>query len=155
VCHGWRLLGEGGKPVALNEYGKIATAFVTLSLLTAGNEGDGERQPTLAELKSPGGSSLEDLVRVEPQRAEEVYNEFDFSNSLNDPVTVSFGEKIAPGGDGVFDFGPSVERAERFALSYYRILASFGEVDTPFRIVRREWFFADPRFVTVHNCFLR
>jgi hypothetical protein len=155
VCHGWRLLGEGGKPVEPNERGKIAIAFVMLSLRAAGNEKDGEREPTVADLGSPGGSSFEDLVRVEPQRAEEIYNEFDFSNSTSDQVTVSFGENIPSSEDGVFDFGPTVERAEKFARAYHGALASLGEVDTPFRVVRREWFLADPRFVTVHICFPR
>lgn len=155
VCQGWTRLGEGGKPVAPNEHGKIVAAFVTFSLLTFGSEENGERHPTPVELEAPGGSTLEDLTRAEPQRAEEVYNEFDFSDSASDPVTVSFGEKIAPAGDGVFDFRPAVERAERFARSYHRTLASCGEVDTRFRIVRREWFLADPRFVTVHICFQR
>src|SRR5262249_28050385 len=133
VCHGWRLLGAGGRLATLDEGGKIATAFVTLELRTAGKESasDGERQPTDEDLNTPGGTSLEDLMRAAPQRAAEVYNEFDFSDTGDDPVTVSFGERIAPGEDGVLDFGPSVERAETFAHSYYGMLASLGEVGSP------------------------
>jgi hypothetical protein len=106
-------------------------------------------------LHTPGGSSLEDLVRAEPQPSAEVYNEFDFSDSEGDLVTVSFGETIIPVEDGVLDFEPSVDRAGKFARSYYGILASLEEVQTPFRITRREWFLADSRFLTVHVCFLR
>jgi len=157
VCHGWQLLGDGGRPVSLDEGGKIATAFVTFSVRKAADQSasDGERPPTFEDLHTPGGNSLEDLVRAEPQRAAEVYNEFDFSDSEEDLVTVSFGETIIPVEDGVLDFGPSVGRAEKFARSYYGTLASLGEVETPFRITRREWFLADSRFVTVHVCFPR
>jgi hypothetical protein len=153
VCQGWRLLGEGGRLASLDEDGKIATAFVTLELRTAESASDGERQPSDEDLNTPGGTSLEDLIRVAPQLAAEVYNEFDFSDTTDDPVTVSFGERIAAGEDGFLDFGPSVERAEAFTRSYYGMLASLGEVGSPLRIVRREWFLADPGFVTVHVCF--
>ena len=144
----------GGKAATLDEGGRIATACLMLALRTAASESasDGERPPTDEELHSPGESSIEDLMRAEPQRAAEVYNEFDFSDTRDGPLTVSFGETIAPSEDGCLDFEPSVRRAEAFARAYHGMLAAFGEVETSFRIARREWFLADPVFVTVHVC---
>jgi hypothetical protein len=157
VCHGWLLLAEGGRPASIEEGGKIASAFVTLALPTVGSEhtSDGERVPTDVDLLAPGGTNLDDLARIQPQRAAEVYSEFDFSGSRDDVITVSFGEALAPDEKATLDFRPSVERAEAFARSYHGMLASFGEVDAPFRIVHREWFLADQEFVTVHVCFSR
>ena len=43
---------------------------------------------------------MEYVVRARLQQAAEIYNEFDFSDSPNDRVTVSFGEDILPGADG-------------------------------------------------------
>jgi len=53
----------------------------------------------------------------------------------------------------VLHFGPSNEIAETFARSFHDTVVSFGELETPFKMVRREWFLADHGFVTVHVCF--
>jgi hypothetical protein len=150
VCHGWRLLGDAGN---------MATAFMTLALQEGENEFAGEQPPTDEDLRGPGGSSFADVARVAPQRAEELYNEFDFTDSLapsSDPITVSYAEAIpeSPEGDST-NFKPIVERAETFANSYYNLLKRFGEVNSPFRTKDREWFLADRRLATVHICFSR
>src|SRR5262249_10729056 len=85
-CHGWRLLGPEGQMV---------TAFITLVLRSADDlaEGIKDEQPPSAEaLCIPGGTSLDDLSRLAPQKAAECYSEFDFtdpSNPGSDPITVS------------------------------------------------------------------
>lgn len=157
VCHSWRLIGKGGKLVTPGEGGGIVTAFVTLALQSVAESARaGELRPSDEDLQAPGGTSVEDLARAAPQRAEEIYNEFDFSDSLGpDPITVSYGERIPMVEGNVIDFGPTIERAEAFASSYHDLLASFGEVTGPFRIVHREWFLADPGLPTVHVCFSR
>jgi hypothetical protein len=150
LCHGWRLLGDTGN---------LATAFVTLGIGSPDESGtnvEGEQVPTDEDLRSPGGASLEDLVRLTPQRAEELYNEFDFTDAStpsSDPITVSYAETILDG--DLADFTPFVERAEEFARSYYKLLKRFEEVNSRFRVTRREWFLADRRLVTVHICFSR
>ena len=77
------------------------------------------------------------------------------ANTRDGPVTVRFGENIAPSEDGRLDFEPSVRRADAFVRAYHGMLSAFAEVEAPLRVVRREWFLADPVFVTVHVCFLQ
>lgn len=155
ICHGWMLVGDGGRPTTRTEDAKMAGAFVMLELRSAGSQSpqEGERRPTHDELSVPGGASLEDIVRAEPRRAVEVYNEFDFSDSASDLITVSFGHKITPSEGGAFDFQRTVESAAEFAHSYHRSLVSFGEAQSTYLIVRREWFLADPTFATSHIFF--
>ena len=150
LCHGWRLLGDTGK---------LATAFTTLGIQAPGeNETkvEGEQVPTDDDLRSPGGTSLDNLTVLAPQRADEFYNEFDFTDAStpsSDPITFSYAETILD--DDPADFAPFVERAEEFARSYHTLLTCLGEVHSPFRVMRREWFLADRRLVTVHICFNR
>ena len=146
--HTWRPLGEN-----------IVTSLITLCLRCSGQngiEGKGEQPPTEEALRSPGGATLEELERLAPQRADEIYNEFDFtdpSTPNTDPITLSYGESIS-GSDPSLDFRPFVERAERVARSYHTLLQSLGEASAQsFRIQRREWFLASQSFVTIHICF--
>ena len=93
------------------------------------------------------------------QRPEEIYSEFDFTKASvpgSDLVTVSYAENIPeiPESDP-FDFNPCVERAEAFANAYHRMLERLGEVTSPFRATRREWFLVDRKLVTIHICFSR
>jgi hypothetical protein len=71
--HGWRCLGEN-----------IVTALITLGLRCSdqGVDKQGEPGPTEDALRSPGGATLEELARLAPQLADEVYNEFDFTEPL-------------------------------------------------------------------------
>src|SRR5579872_210061 len=153
LCQGWRLLGEAGN---------VATAFITLALRSpeeVDNGLDAERPPSVEELRTPGGTSLEDLARLAQQRPEELYSEFDFTDASvpgSDLITVSYAESIPriPESDP-FDFKPSLERAEAFSNSYHRMLERFGEVSSPFRATRSEWFLVDRKLVTIHICFSR
>jgi hypothetical protein len=115
----------------------------------------GEAEPTEDALLLPGGATPEELARLSPQHADEVYNEFDFTDpSATDPVTLSYGEPVL-NHDG-FDFEPIVQRAERFAESYYAFLQTMGETRSDaIRVIRREWFLASQDFATVHILFDR
>ena len=141
--HTWRPLGEN-----------ILTSLITLSLRCSVQDGievTSEPPPTEESLQSPGGATLEQLERLAPQRADEIYNEFDFtapSIRNTDPITLSYGEAI-PGSDLSLDFGPFVDRAETVARSYHTLLQSLGEASAqPFRIQHREWFLASQSFAT-------
>jgi hypothetical protein len=153
LCHGWRLLGEAGK---------VATAFITLAIRSS-EEGDcdldTERPPSVEELRSPGGTSLDDLARLAQQHPDELYSEFDFTDASapgSDLITVSYAESFPriPESDP-FDFEPCVARAEAFANAYHKMLERFGEVRSPFRATRREWFLVDRKLATIHICFSR
>jgi len=153
VCHGWRLLGEAGT---------VATAFLTLAVRSSedvGNCLDNETPPSVEELRSPGGTSLENLARLTQQHPEELYNEFDFTDNAacnSNLITVSYAESIPKIPEGApLDFKPSIDRAEAFANWYHRILERFGEVGSAFRPSRREWFLVDRKLVTIHICFRR
>ena len=138
----------------------ISMAFIMLELRCAplgASQVKGEPEPAEQDLLSPGGASLEQLALLSPQRADEVYNEFDFtdlSTPESDPITFSYGETVSA--SVAVDFEPFVHRAERQARIYHAFLKDLGETrSTAFRILQREWFFADNDFVTVHVCIER
>lgn len=116
-----------------------------------------EWEPTDQDFLEPGGSPLEELARLNPQYADELYNEFDFTDSSAqeaDFVIMSYGERIPAVSS--LDFEPFVRRAEKQAERYYRFLEDQGETQCgSLRIVHREWFLANNDFVTVHVCFER
>ena len=152
LCHGWRLLGEAGK---------VATAFITLAIRSP-EEGDNHldtgRAPSVEELRTPGGTSLDDLARLAQQHPDELYSEFDFTDASapgSDLITVSYGESFPRIPNDSFDFEPCVARAEAFANSYHKMLERFGEVRSPFRATRREWFLVDRKLATIPICFSR
>jgi hypothetical protein len=139
----------------------IIAALITLSMRCSHLNGRGERgepPPSAESLSAPGGATLEELERLAPQRADEIYNEFDFTDPAmpdSAPISLSYGERI-PGGDAAVDFGPFVRRAETVARSYHTLLRNFNEAGAqPFRIRRREWFLASESLVTIHICFER
>jgi hypothetical protein len=146
--HTWRPLGE-----------HIVTSLITMCLRCSpqgGVEVTGEPPPTEEALRSPGGATLAELERLAPQRADEIFNEFDFTDPSTpgtDPITLSYGESVS-GRDPNLDFQPFVERAEQVARFYHGLLQSLGEASArSFRIRRREWFLASETFVTIHICF--
>lgn len=143
VCQGWRSFGEGDA---------IAAAFLALEV---GAETPGQAPPSAVELLSPGGATLEELARQSPQRAEEFYNEFDFTTAANpeEPVVVSYGERV--GSQPVPDFQPFLERAERFADFYRGLLEEFGESGAALRLIRREWFEVSHSNLVTVQLFLR
>jgi hypothetical protein len=147
LCHGWRRIGEN-----------IITALMTLGLRCSAQswiDVQGEPPATEEALRSPGGATLEELARLAPQSADEIYNGFDFtdpSTPNTDVVTLSYGEPVS--GSDIVDFRPFVERAESVARFYHGLLQTFGEAGAqPFKIKRREWFLASQTFVTIHICF--
>jgi hypothetical protein len=149
------ILGHAWGPLGAN----IRTSLITVSVRCSDQNGSGEMgepPPTDEALGCPGGATLEDLERLAPQRADEIYNEFDFTDRAtreSAPITLSYGERIE-GAEPVTDFAPFVERAESVARSYHGLLQAWGEAGgRPFRIRRREWFPASQFFVTVHICF--
>lgn len=149
LCQGWRLIDEN-----------IVTALITLGLRCPDQrlpDVQGEPVPTDEALRSPGGTTLEELDRLAPQAADEIYNEFDLTDSPTqraNVVTFSYGEPISSG--DAIDFSPFVVRAENMARSYHGLLQTFGEAGSqPFRIRHREWFLASQTFVTIHICFDR
>jgi hypothetical protein len=148
-CQGWRLIGEN-----------IVTALITLGLRCPDQsltDVQGEPVATDEALRSPGGTPLEGLGRLAPQAADEIYNEFDFTDPPThhaDVVTFSYGEPVWS--RHAIDFSPFVVRAEKMARSYHGLLQTFGEAGSqPFRVRHREWFLASQTFVTIHVCFDR
>jgi hypothetical protein len=146
--YAWGTLGDGNG---------IGFALVMMGARCSPQTTSAERNhadPTDEMLLSSGGASHEELRLLSPQRADEVYNEFDFAGPTDEgPITLSYGEPVwGP----AFDFEPVVQRAERLAADYRCFLSSIGEVrSTSLRILRREWFFASKDFATVHICFDR
>jgi hypothetical protein len=147
MCHGWRPLGDTHNIVA---------AFLTMGLVCL-PEGDpkplGEKAPTAEELLRPGGTTLEILTRFAPQRVDEIYNEFDFtdpSNPDNDPMILSYGESVQT--CEAIDFQPFVRRAEALAKFYWDVLGTLpgGSKGAGFEILRRNWYcITNPNLVTV------
>jgi len=152
MCHGWRCLGDTNG---------VATAFITMGLVCA-SQGDsvaqGDDAPTAEALMSPGGATLETLTRFAPQRADELYNEFDFSDLSgpgSDPVILSYGESVPT--CEAMNFQPFVERAEKLASFYYDLLQALAGASrvAALKIIRREWYcVTNPNLVTVHVHFL-
>ena len=148
MCHGWRCFGDTKN---------IATAFITMALSCPGQDGPiapGEDAPTAEELTSPGGATLETLTRCAPQRADELYNEFDFtdpSGTNSDPVILSDGESV-PACEAI-NFQPFVQRAEKLAGFYcdlFQALTGASKAEA-LKIIRREWYcVTNPSLVTVH-----
>ena len=147
MCHGWRCLGDAQD---------IATAFITIGLVCpeqAGAYPKGENEPSAEALRSPGGATLEVLTRFAPQRADEFYNEFDFSHPSDestDPVILSYGESV-PTCEGI-NFQPFVQRAEKLASFYHDLLQTFAAVPgaEQLRIIRRKWYcVTHPNLVTI------
>ena len=146
-CHGWR---------HLDDTHEIATAFTTMGLICpklGDTNPEGEDAPAAEALLVPGGATDEMLARFAPQRSNEIYNEFDFTDTSAPsigPVILSYGEPV-PACEGT-NFQPFVRRAEEFARFYHGVLQHrAGPRTDPFKIMRREWYcVTDPNLVTVH-----
>jgi hypothetical protein len=150
LCHGWRNFGETN----------ISTAFIMLEVRRSPldcDEQTAELEPTEQDFLEPGGSSLDEIARLNPQRFDEFFNEFDFTESSipeSDLVTLSYGERFQS--RGPLNFEPYVQRAEKQAERYRAFLKDQGETQSgAFKILQREWFLANHDFVTVHVCFER
>ena len=146
--HAWGSFGAGNG---------IVFALVVMGARCSPHSTSAEQDhadPTEEALLCSGGASHEELTLLSPQRADELYNEFDFAGPTDQgPITLSYGEPVS---GPAFDFEPVVQRAERLAANYHYFLSSVGEVHSiSLRILRREWFFASKGFATVHICFDR
>lgn len=151
ICHGWRSLGEGEG---------LTTAFVAIGLLYAARGDDAapaEPEPNEEDLKQPGGTPLDALSRLVPKRADEIYNEFDFtdgSTASAEPLIVSYGESVSRC-EGI-DFQPFIRRAEQFADFYQGLVRNLAASPSsePIQMIRRRWYcVTDPNLVTVELLF--
>ena len=152
ISHGWRSVEVGDR--------RLATAFVMTGLFWPAEGAprpDGEQVPQDRALEAEGGASLEMLQRQAPQRAPEVYVEFDHRDESSSHrqriMTLSYGERVEP--SQRFSFAPSVARAEQRARFHRRLLAEGLPADAPLEIVRREWFMVhETSLATVHVYFV-
>jgi hypothetical protein len=144
MCHAWRALPVGSSSLA---FAMIMTG------LTRPAPGQmtvpGEPVPTTQELLTSGGATLEELQRRSPQRASEVFVEFDHRHpAASDPplFMYSYGERVAV--DTVESFEPFVRRAENNARAHQALFDVPGTSATSSAIAHREWYVAD-NLVTV------
>ena len=152
VSHGWRSVEVADK--------QLATAFVMMGLLWPGDGGavpDGEPVPGDRELDAEGGATLEMLQCQAPQRAPEVYVEFDHRDETSSRrqriMTLSYGERVEL--SERFSFEPSVARAEHRARFHRNLLVDGLSADAPLQVVRREWFMVhETNLATVHVYFV-
>lgn len=151
ICQGWRPLGETEG---------ITTAFVGVGLLYCARADDsapGEPEPLEEDLKRPGGTPLDALSRLVPKRADEIYNEFDFTDASTasaEPLIVSYGESVSQC-EGI-DFQPFIRRAQQFADFYKGLVRKLAASPSsePLQMVRRRWYcITDPNLVTVELLF--
>jgi hypothetical protein len=152
ISHGWRSVEIGDR--------RLATAFVMMGLRVAGggeSVPEGEPVPGDRELETEGGATLEMLQRQAPQRAPEVFVEFDHrdetSSSRQRIMTLSYGERVEP--SARFSFEPSADRAEHRARFHRNLLVDGLSADAPLQVVRREWFKVhETNLATVHVYFV-
>jgi len=143
-CHAWRAVPAGT--------GSLAMAIVMMGLMrpaTGQAPAPGKQTPTTDELKTSGGATMEELQQRSPQRAAEVFVEFDHRHpAANDALLFmySYSERVAV--DAVDSFEPFVRRAEHNARAHQALFDVPGTPATPFSVRHREWYLAD-NLVTV------
>jgi hypothetical protein len=151
VSHGWRSVEIDAK--------RIATAFVMMGLLWP-DDGQplpaGELMPGEQQLLTAGGVSLDMLRHQAPQRAPEVYLEFDHRGETSSHrqriMTFAYAERVAAAEN--FSFERVVARAEHRARFHRNLVVGGTAAHDPLRIVRREWFLVhETDLVTVHIYF--
>lgn len=144
MCHAWRTVPAGHDSLV------FAVVMTGLMQPAVGQPcPTGEPAPTKQQLMTAGGATLEELQQRSPQRAAEVFVEFDHRNSVTDRAPLfmySYGERAAV--DTVDSFESFVRRAERHARAHQALFAMPGTAASPFSIARREWYLAD-NLVTV------
>ena len=144
ICHAWRTVPAGSN--------SLVFAIVMMGLMrpAAGHMPPaGEPAPTTQQLMTSGGATLEEMQRRSPQRATEVFVEFDHRQPGASGVPVfmySYGERVTV--DTVDSFEPFVGRAENNARAHQAMFGVPGTSAPPSSIVRREWYMAD-NLVTV------
>ena len=144
MCHAWRSVATGSSSLV------FAIVMMGLMRATAGQMAPpGEPAPTPQELMTGGGATMEEMQRRSPQRATEVFVEFDhrLPGASGAPMfTYSYGERVAT--DTVDDFEPFVRRAENHARAHRTLVNALGTSPIPSSIGLREWYMAD-NLVTV------
>jgi hypothetical protein len=144
MCHAWRTVPAGSSSIAL--------AIVMMGLMrpTSGEmPPTGKPAPTRQELMTNGGATMEEMQHRSPQRATEVFVEFDHRPPAvgGAPLFMySYGERVAV--DSVDSFEPFVQRAENNARAHQQLFDVPGTPALPFSIAHREWYMAD-NLVTV------
>ena len=130
MCHAWRTVPVGSNSVMF--------AMVMMGLIrpSAGQVlPSGQPPPTTQELVMSGGATMEEMRQRSPQRATEVFVEFDHRHRATSGAPLfmySYGERLAV--DTVDSFEPFVQRAESNALAHR---AMFGlPARTPLEALR-------------------
>lgn len=143
MCHAWRAMPAGGATIA------FAMIMVGLARRDGSPPPPGQPAPSTAELTTSGGATMEEMQQRSPQRASEVFVEFDHrlpTAKAAPGFMYSYSERVA--GDSVDSFEPFVRRAERNARAHQALSSEADPSVTPFEIGHREWYLAD-RLVTV------
>ena len=139
MCHAWRTVPVGSSSVV------FATVMMGLMLAAAGRVlPPGEPAPTPQELMTSCGATMEEIQRRSPQRATEVFVEFDHRQpaASGAPLfTYSYGERVAA--QTVDSFEPFVRRAENHARAHQALVNVLGPSPIPASIGLREWYMAD------------
>ena len=144
MCHTWRTVPVGSS--------SLVFAIVMMGLMrpAAGQvPPPGEPAPTTPDLMTSGGATMEEIQRRSPQRATEVFVEFDHRLPAATAVPLfmySYGERVAV--DTIDSFEPFVRRAEDNARAHQALFDVPGPSATPSSIGHREWYLAD-NLVTV------
>jgi hypothetical protein len=144
ICHAWRTVPVGSSSLV------FAVVMMGLMRPTAGQiPPPGEPTPTTRELMTSGGATMAEMQHRSPQRATEVFVEFDHRQPATGGAPLfmySYGERVAM--DTVDSFEPFVRRAEKNARAYQAIFDVSGTSQQPYAICHREWYSAD-NLVTV------
>lgn len=144
MCHAWRSVPAGSSSFV------FAVVMMGLMRPTAGQmPPPGKPAPTRQELMTSGGATMEEMQRRSPQRATEVFVEFDHRDPAAGGAPLfmySYGERVAV--ETVDSFEPFVRRAEKNARAHQALLDVPGMSGTAFSIGHREWYIAD-NLVTV------
>ena len=139
MCHAWRTVPAGSSSLV------FAMVMMGLMRLTPGQMPPlGELAPTTQELTTSGGATMEEMQHRSPQRATEVFVEFDHRHPAAGGAPLfmySYGERVAV--DTVDSFEPFVRRAENNARAHQALVDVLGTSPIPASIGLREWYMAD------------
>jgi hypothetical protein len=139
MCHAWRSVAAGGSSLV------FAVVMMGLMRAAAGRTAPpGESAPTPRELMTGGGATMEEMQRQSPQRATEVFVDFDhrLPDASGTPRFIySYGERVAV--PTVESFEPFVRRAEHHARAHQALVGGLGASPIPSSIGLCEWYMAD------------
>jgi hypothetical protein len=139
MCHAWRTVPAGSSSFVL--------AIVMMGLMRPTADQmppPGKPAPTRQVLMTSGGATMEEMQHRSPQRATEVFVEFDHRHRAAGGAPLfmySYGARVAV--DTVDSFEPFVRRAENNARAHQALFDAPGTTATPFSIGHREWYMAD------------